>query len=154
MSRQIRIVLAMTASLTAGHAGALPNHASQHSPDGQHQTTRDATPATKPDFLLQARKDVVEAEAALHDEQLALEQLRREEAKLRQDAIAKSGSWIEPAELWKKKQELKQAIEVKQRAVANAKRRLIRAENEARSMTEGNWTRRHPPSWFRSWWQW
>jgi hypothetical protein len=154
MSRRIRIVLAITASLTAGHAGALPNHASQHSQDSQHQTTREATAATKPEFLLQARKDLAEAETALLGEQQALEQLRRDEAKLRQEAIVKSGSWIEPAELWKKKQELKQAIEVKQRALANAKRRLIRAENEARSMTEGNWTRRHPPSWFRSWWQW
>jgi len=135
-------------------ANALPNHSTSHPQDSKHQTPQGVTPAAKPEFLIQAKKDLENAEAELVADRKALEQLRQEEAKMRQAAIAKSGSWIEPTELWNKKQLLKQTIEIKQQAVVNAKHRLVRAENQAQSTAEGNWSRRHRPSWFRSWWQW
>jgi hypothetical protein len=135
-------------------ASALPNHGASHPQDSKHHTPQGATTAAKPEFLIQAQKDLENAETELLAERKALEQLRQEEAKLRQAAIAKSGSWIEPTELWNKKQLLKQSIEIKQQAVVAAKRRLVRAENQAQSAEEGNWSRRHRPSWFRSWWQW
>jgi hypothetical protein len=141
------------AALSNG-ANALPNHSTSHPQDSKHHTPQGATPAAKPEFLIQAQKDLEIAETELLTELKALEQMRQEEAKLRQAAIAKSGSWIEPTELWNKKQLLKQTIEIKQQAVVSAKRRLVRAENQAQSAGEGNWSRHHRPSWFRSWWQW
>jgi hypothetical protein len=150
----IRVAVSLALIALVTQASALPNHGAKHQQDGQHQELQGATPVAKPEFLVQAQKELEAAEVALQGEQKALEHLREEEARLRQAAISKSGSWIEPNEWWKRKQVLKQSIEMKQRAVINAKRRLTRAENEARSTSEGNWARHHRPSWFRSWWQW
>jgi hypothetical protein len=150
----IRLAIGLALLALATQANALPNHGANHQQDGQHQGFHGATPTVKPEFLVKAQKELENAELALQAEQKSLEHLREEETWLRQAAISKSGSWIEPAEWWKKKQLLKQSIEVKQRAVTNAKRRLTRAENEARSTSESSWVRQHRPSWFRSWWQW
>jgi hypothetical protein len=150
----IRVAVAFTLISLATQASALPNHGAHHPQDGQHQELHGPAPVAKPAFLIQAQKELENAEIALQIDQKALEQLREEEARLRQAAILKSGSWIEPNEWWKKKQLLKQSIEMKQRAVTNAKHRLTRAENEAHSTSEGSWVRHHRPSWFRSWWQW
>jgi hypothetical protein len=57
-----------------------------------------ANQLTKPEFLARAEKNYDDAKAALRAEESLLEQLRQEEAKLRQAALAKTGSWIEPTE--------------------------------------------------------
>jgi hypothetical protein len=154
MFRSIRVTFAFVFIGLAAQASALVNHGPKHPQDGQNQGSQGVSPTPKPEFLIHAQKELESAEAALQLEQKALEQLREEEVRLRQAAILKSGSWIEPADMWKRKQLLKQSIEMRQHAVANAKRRLTRAENEARSVSESNWGRHHRPSWFRSWWQW
>jgi hypothetical protein len=150
----IRVAVALIIICLATQSSALPNHGAKHQQDGQNQGSQAPTPVAKPEFLIQAQKELENAETALQIDQKALEQLREDEARLRQAAISKSGSWIEPNEWWKKKQLLKQSIEMKQRTVTNAKHRLTRAENEAHSTSEGSWVRHHRPSWFRSWWQW
>jgi hypothetical protein len=154
MRRIILIAFAFASVISPNWASALQDHGANHPQDSKHHTPQGVAPAAKPEFLIQAQKDLENAETELLAERKALEQLRLEEAKLRQSAIAKTGSWIEPTELWNKKQLLKQSIEIKQQAVVSAKRRLVRAENQAQSATESNWSHRHRPSWFRSWWQW
>ena len=141
--------------ILAPSANALPNHSPSITQSGQHTgATHTPDVVSKPEFLVLAEKRLVTAQAALQADQKALDQLRQEESKLRQAAIARSGSWIEPTDLWKKKESLKQSIETKQRGVYNAERLLKRAENQFRSTSEGNWSKKHQPSWFGSWWQW
>jgi hypothetical protein len=154
MFRSIRFGLAAIFLSLAGPGFALPNHGSRHTQDAHPAEVQGAPAIPKPDFVIEAEKDLENAELALQTEQRLLMQLRQEEAKLRQAAVAATGSWIEPAELWKKKQSIKESIEIKQQAVANARRHLTRAENKALTSTESNWNRRHHPSWLRSWWQW
>jgi Skp family chaperone for outer membrane proteins len=110
--------------------------------------------AAKPEFLIEAQRNLDEAQAALQAEQRALDLLRQQEAKLRRSAIMKNGSWIEPSDLWTKKELLKQAIARKQQAVDSAVRRLKHAENQAHAITESTWSKKHRPSWFGSWWKW
>lgn len=154
MLRLQRIILALAFAALAGPANALPDHSPKQPREGQHQGPQGATPTAKPEFVIAAEKDLENAELALKAEQKLLTQIRQEEATLRQAAIFKTGSWIEPTEMWKRKQIVKESLEIKQQAVINAKRRLTRAENQALAITGSNWTRHHRPSWFRSWWQW
>lgn len=118
--------------------------------DGRPPAARPA----EPEFLIHAQKNLERSRVALQAEQKALDQLRQEEAALRRVAVARKGSWIEPSYLWKKKETLKQSISRKQQAVDVASRRLSRAETEAHTASESNWSARHRPSWLRSWWPW
>ena len=154
MSSSTGWVTAVLFVLFSTQAEALQNQSAKHSSDRQHQGSQTNAPYAKPEFLIQAQKELQDAEVALQAEQKALEHLRQEEEGMRQASISKSGSWIEPSELWKKKQLLKQTIETREKAVVSAKHRLTRAEYMARSTSESNWARQHRPSWFRSWWQW
>jgi hypothetical protein len=113
-----------------------------------------ASQLTKPEFIARAEKNYDDAKAALRAEESVLEQLRQEEAKLRQAALAKTGSWIEPTEWWRKKQALKQSVSLKRDELRRAKSRLMIAEHRAHPATESGGSKRHKPSWFRSWWQW
>jgi multidrug resistance efflux pump len=109
-----------------------------------------ASQLTKPEFLARAEKNYDDAKAALRAEESVLEQLRQEEAKLRQAALAKTGSWIEPTEWWRKKQAIKQSMSLKRDEVRRAKSRLMIAENRAHAAIESGGSKRHKPFW----WQW
>jgi hypothetical protein len=109
-----------------------------------------ASQLTKPEFLARAEKNYDDAKAALRADESVLEQLRQEEAELRQAALAKTGSWIEPTEWWRKKQAIKQSMLLKRDEVRRAKSRLMIAENRAHAATESGGSKRHKPSW----WQW
>ncbi len=106
------------------------------------------------ELQIKARKNIENAESALQADQRALEQLRQEEAVLRHAAVAKSGSWIEPDELWKRKEALKQSIKHKQHVLETARRYAKLAETHFRSVAESNASRAHRPSWFEHWWKW
>lgn len=108
----------------------------------------------EPEFLARAVQRHREAEAALSAAQEALEEFRQSEARLRRESFAKTGSWIEPAPLWRKKIALEQAVASKRAAERKTFTQLSRARGEARGASEKVWSKAHAPSWFSSWWQW
>ncbi len=117
-----------------------------------------ATPAravdwASPDFLMQAEKSHADAKAALAADQEAYERLLQEEAKLRQQAVAKSGSWIEPAALWRKKTALEKTLASEKQRERRTKSLLAKARDQARASAETEGARAHKPAWFGAWWR-
>ncbi len=153
MLQQALIVIPVLLALEGPTCASAENapyatHNTQHSEQNVRQLP------TIAEVQIQARKDVETLEATLQADQKALERLWKEEAVLRQAAVAQSGSWIEPIELWKRKEALKQSIKHKQHALEIARKYAKLAENHFRATTERNWSRSHQPSWFGHWWKW
>lgn len=147
---RLRIIswLAATLALSAiaDPAGAL---AGAHAAPSSHEAA-----GAEPEFVARAVQRHREAEAALSAAQEALEEFRLSEARLRRESLAKTGSWIEPAPLWRKKIALEQAIASKRAVERKTFTQLSRARSEARGGSEKVWSKAHAPSWFSSWWQW
>ncbi len=144
-----------TIGLLISPCDVFAGHAANHWPiDTAAAQSAPISESPKPDFLLHAEKNYAEAQTALRAEEDTLERLRHEEANLRRAALAKSGSWIEPAEWWQKKQAIKQSILLKNDAVRRAKSKLTIAQSHAQALAESHRSKKHKPSWFRSWWQW
>jgi hypothetical protein len=108
--------------------------------------------AHKPEFLVRAEKNYRDAQAAVGDEQLILQQMHQEEAQLRRRSMARTGSWIEPADLWRKKLAQEKAIAFRQELERKAHEELEKARNQARALVEKEWAKSHKPSWFSWWW--
>ncbi|MEK8091515.1 hypothetical protein WOC76_03025 [Methylocystis sp. IM3] len=106
------------------------------------------------EFLSRATQRHKEAEAALIAAQTALEEFRQSEGRLRRESLARTGSWIEPAPLWRKKMALEQAVASRRALERKTFAQLSRARSEARLNSERVWSKSHAPSWFSSWWQW
>lgn len=113
-----------------------------------------APSGAEPEFLARATLRHKDAEAALIAAQAALEAFRQSESRLRRESLARAGSWIEPAPLWRKKMALEQAVASKRALERKAFVQLSRARSEARLTSERVWSKSHAPSWFSSWWQW
>ncbi len=149
-SRELSVALAILFAVARPWEAAA-DHLPAHREGAEHAPV---SHRAKPDFLIEAEENYAEAEAAVRTEQRALEQLRDEEARLRRASLAKTGSWIEPAELWRKKQALLQSIASRKEVLLRAKAKLNVARTRLRAGEESGWTVRHRPSWFGSWWQW
>ncbi len=108
----------------------------------------------EPEVVVRAVQRHREAEAALRAAQEALDEFRQSEARLRRESFLKTGSWIEPVPLWRKKIALEQTVASKRAAERKAFVQLSRARSEARANSEKIWSKSHAPSWFSSWWQW
>ncbi len=106
----------------------------------------------KPDFVIRAERDLAEAQAELQTARQDLARLQEQENLLRQASIAKTGSWVEPGDWWRKKEALQQIVSARQQAMERAQKRLKLTETEANSSIETRSNKRKP-SWFRSWWK-
>jgi hypothetical protein len=106
----------------------------------------------KPDFLIQAERDVADAQAELQTARQDLARLQEQENLLRQASIAKTGSWVEPGDWWRRKEALQQILSARQQATERAKKKLKLAETESNSSVDTRSNNRKP-SWFRSWWK-
>jgi hypothetical protein len=109
--------------------------------------------ALTPRFLIAADAKYGRAAAALTAANRRLARVRRLEARQSQKALAATGSWIEPATLWRQKaaaqRQLATARELERRALAE----LVNAEERA-SAASGALGRGGDPASSVSWWRW
>ncbi len=149
------LFVGFTIGLPISPCALLAGHSANYWPiDAAVAQSVSTSDSPKPDFLVHAEKNYADAQAALRAEEDVLERLRHEEANLRRAALANTGSWIEPAEWWQKKQAIKQSIMLKNDMVRRAKSKLTIAQHHAQALAESHRSKKHKPSWFRSWWQW
>ncbi len=150
-----KVILGVALGLVGAPGSLVAGHSALHKDaEAKAEQLTPASQTGRPLFLVEAQKNYAAAEAALRAEEAELERLHQEEAALRQAAFAKTGSWIEPLDWWRKKQAIKQKISFKKDGVRRARSKLAIAENQAHSMAEGVWSKKHKPSWLGSWWQW
>jgi hypothetical protein len=128
-----------------------------HHPFHRAKTTKPAAPdqgnnRPKSDLLIQAERDLADAQAALQTARQDLTRFQDQENLLRQASIAKTGSWVEPGDWWHKKEALQQIVIVRQQAMERAQKRMKRAETEASTSLEARLSK-GKPSWFRPWWK-
>lgn len=109
---------------------------------------------SKPAFLKQAEEAAVRADNSVRAAQANLNQLLRQEARQSQKAMIQTGSWIEPASLWRQKVAAQQNLKFQEELARQAQARLVNAQDRARALWETKWSESHTPSWFSSWWQW
>jgi hypothetical protein len=135
-----------------GHTGfvrssALKPLASHH--PGEQMKDR----AAVPEFLILAQQNYEHAQTAVTAAKNGLERLLKIEAEQKRAAMAKSGSYIEPASLWKEITQAKQNLAYKQKLEAQARAALFNAKGRARHFWAKEWKPAHPRFW-PSWWQW
>jgi len=106
-----------------------------------------------PTFLVQAERNYHPAQHAYVVQERKLSRLRQEEARLNRLAMARTGQWIEPTALWRRKLAEKRNLSWLGQAAAQARAELDNAEDRARAIASSKWSQHHPPRW-PSWWQW
>jgi hypothetical protein len=144
---------ALAAGVFMHSCDAIANHYPFH----RAKTTKPAAPdqgnnRPKSDLLIQAERDLADAQAALQTARQDLTRFQDQENLLRQASIAKTGSWVEPGDWWRRKEALQQILSARQQATERAKKKLKLAETESNSSVDTRSNNRKP-SWFRSWWK-
>jgi uncharacterized protein YraI len=109
---------------------------------------------SKPAFLQRAEEAARRADNSVTVAEANINRLVRQEALQSRIAMAQTGSWIEPAHLWREKLAAQQKLAYQQELARLAHERLVTAQDRARALWEEKWSESHQPSWFASWWQW
>jgi uncharacterized protein YgiM (DUF1202 family) len=107
----------------------------------------------EPAFLVQAERNYQRAQQAYEVQKGKLARLLQEEARLSRSAMARSGQWMEPTALWRRKVAEKQNLASLRQAAAQARAERDDAEIRARSMSNAPSSRAHSRRW-SSWWRW
>jgi hypothetical protein len=109
--------------------------------------------ARRPQYLIAAQRKYNRAIAAVNVANENLDRLLRIEARQSRRALATSGSWIEPAALWREKVSAQQQAAFAHELEREARAELDNAEDQARAISSARWSREHADPWL-SWWQW
>jgi len=128
-------------------SSALKPLASRHSSDPLKNA------AAVPEFLIRVQHHYEQAQTAVAAAKGRLERLLKIEAEQRRTALAKDGSYIEPAQLWHEITQAKQSLAYQQKIKADARAAWFNAKDKARHAWAKEWKPVHPRFW-PSWWQW
>ena len=113
-----------------------------------------ATAAAKPAFLIQAEKKYRQARQAVIAAENYLNRVSREEARESQRAMAQSGQWIEPTQLWRKTRAAEQNLAYARELEAQALTELNDARDAARTTRVGGFPKGEFQPLRPFWWLW
>ena len=135
-----------------GHTGFVRSSALQPIA-ARHLGERMKDRAAVPEFLSRAEQHYEHAQSAVAAAKDKLERLLKIEAEQKRVAMAKTGSYIEPASLWQEIIQAKQNLAYQQKLEAQARAALLNAKGHARHVWAKEWKPSRPRFW-PSWWQW